>query len=238
MRIILFLALLAVSLSPRADAREESGAETGPRQILDAAERFLTAFAGEQSAEGFKVTFSLGRLDPRLRLAHCPDAMDVEFSRDPWRSSQPSLQVSCDGDRPWRMYLSSTVEIRGDALVAARPLGRGDRLQDGMIGTETVVINSLRQGAITRREDLIGMEMKRPVNAGTVFAPQLVSAPDAVARGDHVIIRAKAGTFAVTSRGKALASGGIGDQVPVQNLASSRTIRARITAPGQVEIPM
>jgi len=66
----------------------------------------------------------------------------------------------------------------------------------------------------------------------------LVLAPAAIERGDHVIISARSGNFSVNSRGKALASAGIGEQVLVENLSSSRTVRARVTAPGHVEIPM
>lgn len=211
---------------------------TGPEQILDAARQFLDHFAGAQETEGFQVTAEPGRLDPRLRLAHCEAPLALEFTGDPWRSTQPNLQVSCQGERPWRMYLSVSLEIRGPALVAARPISRGERVQPSMVDQKTVVVNALRRGSITRMDQLTGMEMRRPVNAGTVFTPDLVAAPDAVARGDHVIITARSGQFSVSARGKALANAGIGEQVLIENLTSSRRVRARVTGPGQVEIPM
>jgi flagellar basal body P-ring formation protein FlgA len=71
-----------------------------------------------------------------------------------------------------------------------------------------------------------------------VITPDLLTAPDAVERGDHVIITAKSGAFEVTSRGKALANGSVGEQVLIQNLRSARTVRANVIAPGRVEIPM
>ena len=84
----------------------------------------------------------------------------------------------------------------------------------------------------------MGLELRRGVNAGTVLTADLLTAPDAVERGDHVIITATTGGFSVSSRGKALSGGSIGEQVSVENLSSARTVRARITAPGQVQIPM
>ena len=162
----------------------------------------------------------------------------LSFSGDPWKSTQPSLLVSCKGDRPWRMFLPVSITITGEAMVAARPLGRGERLTKAAIQSDSVVVNSIRRGAITNIEQLVGMEMRRGINAGTVFTPDLVLTPAAIERGDHVIISARSGNFSVNSRGKALASGGIGDQVLVENLSSSRTVRARVTAPGHVEIPM
>lgn len=213
--------------------------KTGPEDILKAGREFMETFAETQASEGFEANFTVGSLDPRLALAPCPEnGIDVSFSSDPWKTTQPSLMVSCQGERPWRMYLSVSLDIYGDALVAARPLSRGDRVTTAMVATERVVVNAIRRGAITEPENLLGLEMKRPVNAGTPFTPDLVTAPDAVARGDHVMITARNGTFAVTSRGKALANARVGEQVLVENLSSTRKIRARVTGPGQVEVAM
>jgi flagella basal body P-ring formation protein FlgA len=52
------------------------------------------------------------------------------------------------------------------------------------------------------------------------------------------MITASSGSFTVRSRGKALANAAIGEQVLVENLQSSRTVKGRVTGPGQVLIPM
>ncbi|MCK7543154.1 flagellar basal body P-ring formation protein FlgA [Marinobacter bryozoorum] len=233
MRILIPIMLILFSSTAQASDK------TGPEDILKAGREFMETFAETQASEGFEANFTVGSLDPRLALAPCPEnGIDVSFSSDPWKTTQPSLMVSCQGERPWRMYLSVSLDIYGDALVAARPLSRGDRVTTAMVATERVVVNAIRRGAITEPENLLGLEMKRPVNAGTPFTPDLVTAPDAVARGDHVMITARNGTFAVTSRGKALANARVGEQVLVENLSSTRKIRARVTGPGQVEVAM
>ena len=234
MRIFILLMLTALPFSPPLAA-----APTGPDDILDAGRAFLDDYSRQLAAKGQEVHYALGNLDPRLSLAPCDDnALAVEFASDPMETTQPSLLVSCDGERPWRMYLSASLEIYGDALVAARPLNRGDRVTRAMVATERVVINAVRQGAISELDHLLGLEMKRPVRAGTPFTPHLVVTPDAVERGDHVMITARSRSFAVKTRGKALANARVGEQVLVENLSSSRTIRARVVGPGQVEIAM
>ncbi|MBL3557030.1 MULTISPECIES: flagellar basal body P-ring formation chaperone FlgA [Marinobacter] len=234
MRITIFVTALLMSTM----TGTAMGADTTADQITMAAERFLGAFAKEQAGEGFDVEYDSGSLDARLSLATCDNSIEVSFSGDPWKTTQPSLLVSCEGSRPWRMFLPVSVSITGDAIVAARPLGRGERLTQSALRTDTVVVNAIRRGAITSEDQLVGMEMRRGVNTGTVFTPDLLLAPAAIERGDHVIISARSGNFSVNSRGKALASGAIGEQVLVENLSSSRTVRARVTAPGRVEIPM
>lgn len=233
MRTIIFIALLL--LPGLATATQP---ETTVEQIQAATESFLSDFARQSAAKGYKVRFQPGHLDDRLALATCTDPLTVRFTGDPWKSTRPSLEVSCSGDRPWRMFVTPSVEIEGPALVAARPLTRGERLDASMVSVNTVTVNESRRGVIRTLEMVDGMVVRRPVNAGVILTPDLLEAPDAVSRGDHVIIIARSGQFEVRSRGKALASAAVGEQVLVENLQSSRTIRAQVVAPGRVEIHM
>ena len=238
MRITIFIAFLLLALPALLASPAALAADTTAAQIKQAAGAFLGEFANEQAESGFDVSYKPGRLDSRLALATCDKPLAVSFSGDPWKTTQPTLQVSCSGKRPWRMFLNATVTIVGEGMVAARPLARGERLTADLIKAESVTVNATRRGVITDPDQLIGMEMRRGVNAGTLMSPDLLSAPAAVVRGDHVIITARRGNFAVNSRGKALADASVGDQVLVENLSSARTVKARVTAPGQVEIPM
>lgn len=213
-------------------------AETTAEQIHKATQDFLEHFASEQAEEGYTVSFEPGSIDSRLALAECQQPLSVEFSGDPWKSTSPSLQVACEGSRPWRMFVTASVSIHGPALVAARPLARGERITDDLLTRQSVEINASRRGVITATDQAIGMQVRRGINAGSLITPDMLSAPNAVERGDHVIITAKTGGFSVRSRGKALASASVGEQILVENLRSSRTIKASVVAPGHVEIPM
>lgn len=213
-------------------------AGTTPSQIRNAAAGFLSSFAEAQAREGLDVQYEVGALDDRLNLAACQEDMTVSFARDPFRSDRQTLEVRCEGNRPWRLFLSARVKIHGPAYVTAQALGRDTRLTGSMIREEQVMLNGVRDGAIRDQSSVVGMSLERPVNAGTVLTPRLLSEPDAVARGDHVMISAGSGSFRVRSRGKALGNAQTGEQVLVENLSSSRTVRARVVAPGKVEIPM
>ncbi|MGB1838627.1 MAG: flagella basal body P-ring formation protein FlgA, partial [Marinobacter adhaerens] len=97
-------------------------AGTTAEQIQKATLAFLDSFASEQAEHGYTVSFEPGSIDSRLALAECEKPLNVEFSGDPWKSTSPSLQVACEGTRPWRMFVTASVSIHGPALVAARPL--------------------------------------------------------------------------------------------------------------------
>lgn len=213
-------------------------AQTTATEIAQAATNHLKTFADEQAERGYQVTYKPGKIDSRIALASCDQPLAVEFTGDPWRSTHPSLQVACEGERPWRMFVTASVSIQGPALVAARPLARGERLTPDLVTTQSMEVNASRRGVLTETEAVAGMEVRRPINAGSLITPDLLAAPDAVERGDHVIITAKSGAFSVSSRGKALANASVGEQVLVENLRSNRTVRANVVAPGRVEIPM
>lgn len=213
-------------------------AKTTAEDIRLASTSFLDAFARSQALNGYQVTFETGNVDNRIALASCSSPLDVEFTGDPWTSEHPSIQLACGGERPWRMFVTTTVSISGPALVAARPFGRGERVTGSMLETRSVVVNASKRGIMTDADLVEGMVVRRPVNAGSVLTPDLLDAPDAVTRGDHVIISARSGSFSVRSRGKALGNASVGEQVLVKNLSSSRTVRATVTSPGHVEVPM
>lgn len=213
-------------------------AATTSSQIRDAAAGHLEVWAEAQTHQNLDVRFTVGSIDSRLTLADCEEALETSFSSDPLSTTSPSVMVSCSGERPWRMYVTTSVEVHGPALVAARPLARGERLTAAVVQEQQVQINASRRGFLTDPEQITGMLVRRPVNAGSLITPDLLEAPNAIERGDHVIITAKSAVFSVSSRGKALASASVGEQVLVENLRSSRTVRATVTAPGRVEIPM
>ncbi|MDX1755581.1 MAG: flagellar basal body P-ring formation chaperone FlgA [Marinobacter sp.] len=230
--------ILSTAMLLAAGAAMAQAASATQEQITAAASALLQAFADAQAAEGYVVDFELGQLDPRLNLAACGDQLTAEFSGDPWQTTQPTLLIQCEGQRPWRMYLPATVTITGQVFTASRPVARGERITRGLVSVEQSVINSTRRAPITALEDLLGKEASRSMNRGTVYTPAYVEEPDAVQRGDHVIITARSGSFEVHTRGKALANGQTGEQVLVENLSSSRRVRGRIVGPGRVEIPM
>jgi flagella basal body P-ring formation protein FlgA len=234
MRTLIYVLIL---LLPGAGALAGT-APTTADQVRDAAARFLDAYASEQAKQGYTVSYETGTVDSRLSLANCTTALAVEFTGNPLKSTHPSLQIACEGERPWRLFVTATVTIDGPALVATRPLTRGERVTSDMVMTEQVTVNASRQGALTQLKDVLGMEVRRSVSPGSLITPNLLTAPDAVARGDHVIITAGSETFSISTRGKALANASVGEQVMVENLGSSRTIRAYVVGPGRVKIPM
>ncbi|WP_245800990.1 flagellar basal body P-ring formation chaperone FlgA [Vreelandella utahensis] len=227
--------LLAALLLPGVAAASEPEQNTAER-ITEAADRFLKSFSQKQAQKGREVEYEIGSVDNRLSLNRCPQPLEVEFAGDPKRSTRSTLLVSCEGDRPWRIFLSATVRIQVDGWVAERPISRGERLSSNMLRSSQVVLNEQRRSGFRDAEHMIGMQARRTIRAGTAITPRMLEKPLAVERGDRVVISAGNDVFSITTRGKAERSGRVGEQIPVVNENSGRRIRGRITEPGRVAI--
>lgn len=81
-----------------------------------------------------------------------------------------------------------------------------------------------------------GKEAARRLMAGTAVRQSDLVSPAIVRRGDAVMLIIRAGALSVTTSGRALSGGGIGDPVRVVNLETSRALSAIVEARGRVRI--
>lgn len=225
-----------LSLIPAAGASETAQRPTAPERIHRAAERFMKDYASGQQAKGREVSWELGSVDRRLSLSPCPKPLAVEFTGEPERSTRTTLLISCKGDQPWRIFLGAEVEIAVQGWVSAQPIGRGQQLTRDMLQQSMVVINRRRRSGFKDPDNMLGMEAKRSINAGSSITPAMLARPEAVKRGDRVVISVSSDAFSIETRGEAVKSGRVGEQISVINENSGRRVRGRITEPGHVTI--
>ncbi|MHA1524996.1 MAG: flagellar basal body P-ring formation chaperone FlgA [Alphaproteobacteria bacterium] len=119
-----------------------------------------------------------------------------------------------------------------------------------------VLVRSLRRGDIITQVDLvtrrqpatartkiivdaariIGKSARRSLPAGQPLRPGDIQTPRVVRKNQLVTIEFRAPGMVVTTRGRALREGGVGDAVPVINVRSNKIIDAVIKAPGLVSV--
>ena len=235
-QLMLLPILAGQALSAAGGSTDSSDDSTTAQRVTRAADSFMEAFAEKQQEKGRTVDYSLGSVDDRLSLVQCPNPLQVTFSGDPERSTRATLLVSCEGDRPWRLFLNTEVEIRVEGWVSGQPIGRGQRLSRDMLEKHEVVINKRRRSGFQDPDNMLGMEAKRAINAGVPITPDMLIKPEAVERGDRVVISSSSEAFSITTRGEAVSSGRVGDQISVINENSGRRVRGRITKPGHVSV--
>lgn len=85
-------------------------------------------------------------------------------------------------------------------------------------------------------EALIGMTARRPLRAGAAALARDVSAPIVVKSGEMITVSFESGGISLALQGKALAAGGVGETINVENTSSKKTIQAVVTGPGAAAV--
>ncbi|MCC7413262.1 MAG: flagellar basal body P-ring formation protein FlgA [Gammaproteobacteria bacterium] len=187
-------------------------------------------------AAGDEVAVSVARLDPRLRLAACPVALDAFLPPGTNGGSISTVGVRCGGGKPWVLYVPVTVHRLREVAVLVRSVPRGAVLGAADLRLERTDVGALTQGYYRAEELPVGMVLRRALAAGTVLMPQHLETRLAVRRGERVILTADVGGAVVRMTGEALANGAVGDTVRVRNLTSRRVVEGTVADGGVVEV--
>lgn len=147
-----------------------------------------------------------------------------------------SIQIMINGD-PWKT-IDALADISAmiDVVVPARFLKSEETIEPDDLTTARIVTYDVKHPFITDPEMAIGKSTVRPLQPNTPLRPTFLKKPFMVKKGDHVMIEARRGNFSVQTSGVTKGSGQIGQTVMVANLDSGRELRAKIVAPGLVQV--
>ncbi|TFY85566.1 flagella basal body P-ring formation protein FlgA [Pseudomonas kairouanensis] len=232
-----WVALLAFSLGTTARADNV----TLPDLLIGVTQGFL-----EFTVEDYLATtqtpgryeIQVNPLDPRLRMPMCDKELTATLESPAQPIGRVTVKVRCEGASPWTVFVPAQVKLFRDVVVVARPLKRL-----GIIGFEDVVlrerdISLINQGYLTSLDQAVGQKLTRPVVTDQVITLVQLEQAEVIRKGDQVVISASSGALNVKMPGEALSNGGMSEQIRVKNLNSNRVIKARVTAPGQVEVAL
>ncbi|MDP3816506.1 flagellar basal body P-ring formation chaperone FlgA [Pseudomonas sp.] len=214
---------------------------TGPAQLIGAGEIFLEQAVSDylqRSNIGGRHEIQINRLDPRLRLPLCDQDLLTSLESPAEPIGRVTLRVRCDGSAPWTVFVPGQVRLYREVVTASRPLKRDTVLTDMDLALAERDVGLLNQGYLTMLKQAVGKKLTRALVPDQVLAPVHVQQAEVIRKGDQVVISARSGGISVRMPGEALSDGAIGKQISVRNQRSKRVVRARVTGPGQVEVPM
>ena len=203
--------------------------------IRDQARQYV---ARQLANHGHRTEIVVGKLDPRLRLAHCPQPLTATPLTGSRPTGNTTITVRCDGAKPWRVHVPVSVNRYAPVIIAVRPLQRGVPVTEQDLVTRERNVATLRSGYFEDLQALVGRLPKRPLPQGAVLTPRDLDAAKLIQRGDRVIISANGVGVTVKMAGTALSDGGKGDRIQVKNLSSGRTVEVIVQGPGHVRATM
>ncbi|MBB4368583.1 flagella basal body P-ring formation protein FlgA [Bradyrhizobium sp. cir1] len=192
---------------------------------------------GLGDAANITVTFDRGVSDMRLDASNT-GALQPVATRYDARSSRFDVAFEITNDSnptPTKLRFTGTAIETVEVAVLTRDIDRSDMLKASDISLERRPKAEVT-GEPASRDRTIGMQLRRPMRAGTPIRVADIVKPDFVQRDQSVTIIYEVPGLYLTTRGKAIESGAEGDTVSVLNLQSKRTLTGVVTGRGQVTI--
>lgn len=181
-----------------------------------------------------QASFEVGQVDTRLALEHCA-AHEVFLPPGVRAWGRVQVGVRCVAGGSWTVYLPARIQVRGDYLVAARALGRGQILAEGDYGFMRGELTELPPNMVSDPKQVVGQTVNAAIGAGQPLRADWLRAPVAVQQGQMVKLFARGDGFSIGHDGRALASAQPGQMVQVRT-GRGQVISGVARLGGQVEV--
>lgn len=192
---------------------------------------------GLGDAANITVTFDRGMAEMRLDASNT-GALQPVATRYDARSGRFDVAFEINNDNnpaPTKLRFTGTAIETVEVAVLTRDIDRTDLLKSSDVALERRPKAEV-PGEAASRERTVGMQLRRPMRAGTPIRVADIVKPDFVSRDQSVTVIYQVPGVYLTTRGKAIESGTEGDTVSVINLQTKRTLTGTVTGRGQVTV--
>lgn len=152
----------------------------------------------------------------------------------------PSFKVlvRVDGEEAARLWAALETELLAQAVRAARFLPRGHIIKSHELVVTEASVGKAPNATFFDIDDVVGKRLARSVNQGQLILRNHLESPKMVRRGTLVTLVVEQGALKVTARGVALEDGEMGKIIRVKNLASEKTVFARVMDASTVRVDL
>lgn len=181
---------------------------------------------------GGKISFTIANIDPRVIIKPCQLPLKANIPENTNRRNV-NIKIYCDDPTSWQMYLPAKIERAFAVVVATSTIEKGDTLTKQNISVEYIAKNKIRGEKLTDINAVLGSKAEKRIGKGHTITKRNACL---VCQGDTITIIAKTESFMIKTKGTALSSGNLHQQISVKNTRSGRVIKPTISAVNQVTI--
>lgn len=237
--ILYFTALVSILISSTSYGTTRQ-ARISPNDLANQVNHFVhQSIESQHFAHQFsRFNVQVGTIDSRLKLTACDAKLGFKVHGKELKPGRQMIKVNCGAPMPWSIYVPVNLSAYRHIVVANRNLSRGTRLAESDLTLQEREVSHIKSYYLADKSQAAGQVLKRRVSTGQVVSSTMLTPPKIVAKGQEVAIEAKSGPVRVRMVGIALSDGKLGQQISVKNRRSKKIIRARVSAPGEVEVVM
>ncbi len=184
------------------------------------------------SPPGGKISFKVANIDARVIIKPCQVPLKANIPENTSRRNV-NVKITCEDSIPWHIYLPSKIERSFAVVVSTRTIEKGDILTKQNIAIKYIAKNKIRGEKLTELNAVLGSKAEKRIGEDNPITKRNACL---VCKGDAVTIIAKTKNFMIKTKGTALSSGNLNQQIRVKNTRSGRVIKPKISAINQVTI--
>jgi flagella basal body P-ring formation protein FlgA len=179
-----------------------------------------------------RISFNVTNIDTRIIIKPCQVPIKANRPENTHRRNE-HVTITCDASTPWQLYLPAKMERTLAVVVTTSTMEKGEVLTKDNIAIDYIATNKIRGERITDINSVLGSKAEKRIgNERTITKTNICL----VCKGDVITIIAKNDSFLIKTKGTALTSGNLHEQIEVKNSRSGRIIRPQISAVNQVTI--
>jgi flagella basal body P-ring formation protein FlgA len=130
------------------------------------------------------------------------------------------------------VFLMLAGPVLAESVVATRTI----RAKSVIAPEDLTLVSADLPGALSDPALAVGLEARVAIYAGKPVRPGDLGPPTLVERNQFVTLVYLSGGLAISTEGRALARGSVGDEVRVMNLGSRNTVTGRVGPDGAVYV--
>jgi len=147
-----------------------------------------------------------------------------------------AVEVYSRGRKEARVIISFRVRVIAPVPVTARAMESGEIIAASDLEERERELSLVPESVFVRKDELIGLKVGRALPAGSFIRKEAVERPDLLKKGSQVVLRARVGSVEARTSVQAKDGGAAGEMVSVVNVASRKTIKARVVDEETVEV--
>lgn len=211
------------------------------KQIYEAVQKQMTTLiqseANKRKWPKYTATYNIFMPPSATQLALCPAPLKTSTPGNGRANlSRLRVDVSCAGASGWEISVNAKPEIVIPLLMANTTLERGHVITEDDLAVKKYNIAGARSEMIWKKEDVVGMTVKRRLRALNPITQSMLESPILVERGQRIIMIASMDGATAQTTGLAMAKGRRGDVIKVKNESSGQQVSAQVTDFGVVTV--
>jgi flagella basal body P-ring formation protein FlgA len=233
-------ALAATSPLPSQAGTRASGPQATVESVQDLGSiaSAAEAHAHDQAARlGFRnIRARALALDTRLSLGRCGHKLET-FAAPGRGAGRTTVGVRCNAPRPWTLYVPVQVDASVPTIVLREAMPRGSVLSAGDLRIKLQPAASVYGELVSSVASATGKQLRRDTAAGKALKLNMLTDPQAIARGQTTQIVSVVNNIEVVMNGTALSGAGAGETIRIRNNTSGKLLEGVVTEDGRVRVP-